>query len=124
MVGHLGLHGADDGDVIGMRRGFGKQFADFEATLAVAREAERRGQGTTSLPLGGERGWQGLAGIVGECRLRVERVDVRGTPIEKEVNHSLGARRKVKACSGRRTHVVSEQGAQTERSESHPGAGQ
>ena len=29
MIGHLRVHGADDGDVVGMGGGAGEEFADF-----------------------------------------------------------------------------------------------
>ena len=40
MIGHLCLHGADDGDVIDVCGGFGEEFADFDAGLPAGTKAE------------------------------------------------------------------------------------
>ena len=60
MIGDEGVHGADDGDVIGVGGGFGEEFADFETALAVALEFE--GEGGAGFAFGAEGIGERLAG--------------------------------------------------------------
>ena len=93
MIGHLRVHGADDGDVVGMRGGAREDLADLESALTVARKLEGRGQGCAGLALGAEvLARQGLAGVFREGRLGVEGVHLRRPAIEKEMHDAAGPR--------------------------------
>ena len=93
MIGHLRVHGADDGDVVGMGGGAGEEFANLQAALTVARELEGRGQGCAGFAFGAEvLAGQGLASVFRQGRLGVESVHLRRSAIEKEMHDAAGPR--------------------------------
>jgi hypothetical protein len=69
MIRHIGVHGADDGDVVDAFGGAGEQFADLDAALAVTPEFERGGEGGAGAAFGGEGAHrEGFAGEAVEGR--------------------------------------------------------
>ena len=89
VVGHLGVHRADDRNVVGMGRGLGEDFADLQAALSVLLELERRGERRTGFPLGRQVDRRRLTRVLLERRFRIESVDVRRTAVQEEVDHPL-----------------------------------
>lgn len=76
MIGHLGLHGADDGDVVDVCGGFGKEFADFDSGLPVGSKAERRREGGTGFAFGQQVVGDCAVAEAGESWFGIERIDV------------------------------------------------
>jgi hypothetical protein len=90
MVGHFGVHGADDRHVVDVLGGVLKDLADLDAAFAVLLELVGAGEGGAGLALRRQVGHrQFLAGVGLQRRLRVERVDVRGTAIHEEMDDVL-----------------------------------
>ncbi len=91
VVGDLGDHGPDDGDVVGMGGGLVEQFADFEAAAAAGVEGEGGGEGDAGFAFGAEVfGGERFAGVAGEGGFGVEGVDVGGAAVEEEVDDAFG----------------------------------
>jgi hypothetical protein len=126
VVGHLGVHRADDGDVVDVGGGLREDLAHLDAAFTVFLELERRGKRGAGLALGAERFGQRLAGIFGQGRLGIERIDVRRAAVEEEVDDALGLAGKMRqagreraggfGCIGRATFVA-EQPSQAEGTE-------
>ncbi len=82
VIGDVGIHGADDATIVNARTEFGKDFADFDAALAVAVEFERRAEEAAGFALGFEiAGGHGLAAVFLEQRFGVEGIDLRGAAV-------------------------------------------
>ena len=80
-----------------------KQFAHFDAALAVFFEFKGRLKGRAGAALGGQVvHWQRLAVQPRELGLRIEGVHVRRPPVGKNVNDTLGLRRKVRRSGSER----------------------
>ena len=72
MVGDIGVHRADHGNVVDHAADVGKQFTDFDSALPMFVESERRGERCPGLALGREvRGGQGLLRVFIQGRLGV-----------------------------------------------------
>jgi len=98
VIGHLSLHGADDGDVIDVCGGFGKELADFDSETVRLLKRARVGLGSnvstcdgppfrkkwiTRLALGVKCGWRGA---------RAEVVCAAGCGGESACSRSASAR--------------------------------
>jgi hypothetical protein len=102
VIGNVGVHRADDGDVVDMLRRVRKQLADLDAAFAILLELKRRGECRAGLPLGAEvLGRQVLAGVFVERDLAVERIDVARAAVHEQVDHPLGLRRKMRGARER-----------------------
>ena len=78
MIGDVGHHRADHGDVVDVFGHVRKQFADFDAALAVFLELERRGKRGPGLALGQQVAARQLpARVFRQRRLGIERIDLR-----------------------------------------------
>ena len=101
VIRDVGLHGADDGEVVGAAGDVGENVADLEAALAVRREFEGRGKGRACLAFGAEvGGGQGLAGKTGEGGLGVKGVHMRRAAVEEKVDDAFGFRSEVRRARG------------------------
>ena len=92
MVGHIGVHRADDEEPIGMAGHRREQVADLESTLAMATECERRGEGGTGAALRGEGAGDFLPGVLLERDLAIEGVEVARATVGEQMNHGPGPR--------------------------------
>ena len=99
MGGGVGMHGADDAQIIGELRSVGEQAADLESAAAVMTELERRlhefADGAT---VGADLGIAavGLAIPLGECGFRIEGVDLTRPAIHEEEHAVFGFGGKVR----------------------------
>src|SRR4051812_34639605 len=85
MIRPVCVHGTDDADVIGACTQLREYFAEFGAALAVVIEFEWRLQKVAGLALGLQiAAGGGFAVILGEHRLGVEGVHLRGATVEKQ----------------------------------------
>jgi len=98
VIGHIGLHRADDGNVVNTLGDVRKDLADFDAALAVSLKFERGGHDRAGLAFGREvhRGRKFFAGVFRESRLGIERVEMRGAAPHEQVNHPLGLTKKLR----------------------------
>ncbi len=94
MVGHVGVHRADDAHVVDVPLGrAGEELADLDAALAVLLERERRAQGRAGLALGAEgRPGKRLAVVLRQQRLGIKGVDLRRSTVHEQVDDLLGSR--------------------------------
>lgn len=91
MVGDIGVHGADDADVIDAPGDIGIEFADFDAALAVFLKLERRLVEAAGAPFGAEvRLRWFLAVVLLKRRLGIKGIDLRRAAIHEEMDDSLG----------------------------------
>src|SRR5260370_3261846 len=91
MVGAVGVHGADHGDIVDALAEVRKNLADLDAALSEFLELERRLQQVAGLTLGLEIGrGHGLAVVLGEHRLGVEGVHLAGASVEEPKDDALG----------------------------------
>ena len=85
------VHGADDADIVDALAQIREDLADLDAALSEFFELEGRLEQVTRLALGFQIGCgHGLAVILGQHRLGVESVHLRGPAIEEQEDHSLG----------------------------------
>jgi len=117
MIGALGMHRADDAKVVDVLGCFGKDLAHFDPALAVLLEREWGAEGAAGVALRlGIFAWQGLAVVLGERGLGVERVDLRRAAVQEQEDDLLGFRSKVRgahrSCRGGSEGTVAE-GAET-----------
>ena len=96
----VGLHAADDAQLVGVRGDLGEQLGDPEPALAALLELPGRAHqlraGDAARP--GRR----LAVGRGELRLVVERIDVRRCPVHAEEDHSIGSGREMRGLRRKR----------------------
>ncbi len=102
VIGHLGVHRADDGDVVDVLSRAGENLAHLDPAFAVLLKLERRGERRPGLPLGPQRFGERLSGMFSQSRLRIERIDVRRAAVTEEVDYSLGLAGKVRRFRGER----------------------
>ncbi len=96
MIGDIGVHGADDADVIDVLSGVMENFADFQARLPVLAELERRGESRSGAPLGAQvAGRERFACVFLKHGFGVEGIHVARSAIGKDVNDVLGFRGEV-----------------------------
>ena len=98
----IGMHGADDNEVIGAGGDIWKEIADFEAALSVFREAKggaKRGAGS-SFRFEVFHG-KGFSMEAGEFWLWIESVHVSRSAIGEEVDEVFGFPRKVGGAGGK-----------------------
>ena len=105
---------------------FRKHFADFDAGLAVLAEGKGRGHRHAAVRAG-----DGLAVHLGQHRLRIPRIDMRGRALRKDMDDVLGLGGKGRCLGRERIHrlgggeiggrqqAVAHQGRETERAETH-----
>ena len=135
MVDGVGVHGADDGDVVDDLGGPRKEFAHPGAALAVLGKREDRG-GHGKIGLAAGHGGDALAqpDRVGqfllETRLKrglvVERVELRRPAVHVEIDNPLGRRREMgeaaergKQPRGRRGSGAETRGEEVESDAAH-----
>ncbi len=93
MVRHVGMHRANDRDVVDRLRRAPKNFADFNSALAIFVELKWRCECGAGLPFRRQHAaGQGLAGIFGERWLGVERIDVRRAAVHEQMDDVFGTR--------------------------------
>ncbi len=105
VIGHVGVHRANDADVVDAAGGVREQVAHLDTGLAVSLKLERRGEGGAGLAFGAEVGArQQFAGVFRQRRLGIERIDVRRAAVHKQVDDALGLAEKVRplGCERRR----------------------
>ena len=91
MVRHIGMHGADHGDIVNALGNMRENLRHFDAALPVLVELEGRAEAGSRLALGRKGGiGQGLAVILRQHRLGIERVHMTGPAIHKQEDHALG----------------------------------
>ncbi len=90
MAGDVGVHGADDRDVVDRLGSATKDVAHFDAAFSVLAKFEWRGQGGARLALGGKRAaGQQFAGVFLERRFGIKGVDVRGAAVHEDVDDAF-----------------------------------
>ncbi len=96
VIGNVGVHRADHAQLVGVLPQVREQLADLDAALTILLELERGSEGGSRLPLGPQVFvGQLLAVVAGQNRLGVERVDVRRTAVQEDVNDVLGTGREL-----------------------------
>ena len=138
VVGHVGMHRANDGNVVDVPGNVGEYLADFDAALAMFLEAKRRRKRRPGAPLGAQiRHRQLPAGVAQQGRLRIEGVDVGRSAIHEEMNDALGLAGIMRRARGQRRGADGtggpvgpeqtfggQQAGEAERAESHAAAAQ
>src|SRR4029078_6728954 len=103
MIGGVGVHRANDAQLIDIAGELRKELAHLGAALSMMGEFERRLHQIAfrlSLALGSERLGQRLAVELFQARLGVEGVNVRGTAVHEQKNQLLRAGRKMRWLYG------------------------
>ena len=103
MVGHVGVHRADDADVVDVLGGVREDLADFEPALAVLLRT-CKGDGKAAPVRRSVRrfaGRQRLAGILGQRGLGVERIDLARPAIGEDVDDLFGLGRELRLLRAR-----------------------
>jgi hypothetical protein len=91
VVRHVGVHRADDAEVVGVFGGMAEKFADFEAGLAVAVKGEGRSQSGAGGAFGFESfEWDRFAVLQLEGWFGVEGVHLGWATVHEEVNDPFG----------------------------------
>lgn len=91
MIGDIGVHGADDAEVVGAGGDVGEDVGDFEAALAVALELVGRPHEGAGLAFGAEVfARHGLAMEAVEFGFGVESVDLGGAAVGEDVDDVFG----------------------------------
>ena len=138
MVRHIGVHRANDGNVVNTPADMGKNLADFDAALAVSFEFVRRGKRRAGFPFGFQILHRQLfAGVFFQRRFGIEGVHVRRPAVGENMNHMFGFGRKLRLPGherrniatrrlrrgGERLHAAEKRG-QTQRAHAHTAAAQ
>ena len=90
VVRDVGVHGADEADVVGAAADVRKQLAHLHAALAVLLERERRLEQAPGLPFGRDvPAGQRLPVVLVEHRLGVEAVDLRQAAVHEQEDDVL-----------------------------------
>ena len=89
----FGVEGADEAEFVGVPGEVGEEFADPHAALAVLLEAERGAEDGAEFVFRAAdvTAVEWLAGVLVECRFRVEEVDLAGAAPHEEEDDALGA---------------------------------
>jgi hypothetical protein len=82
--------------MIGMGRCLFEQFADLQAALAILIESERTRQCAARATFGQVGHRQRFTGVLLKLGLGIERIDVRWSAIEEEVDHAFGLGREMR----------------------------
>ena len=92
MIRDVGMHRANNTDIIDAGSDMRKEVADLDPGFAVLPELKRRHQQAACLSFRLEFrvGWT-LPIVLFECRLWVERVHLGGTTIHKQMNDMFGS---------------------------------
>ena len=131
MIRNIGIHRADDTNIIDALGDAREQITDLNAALAVLLKLERRLKRCAGFPFRFQVVHrQGLTVEFGKNRLGIERVYVRRTAIGEDVNDALGfawklrdARRKWAVVANFvRQQAWSEQLSEPQHSEAHAAA--
>jgi len=97
VVGRVGVHRADDADVVNAAGDVRKQLADFDAALAVFLGFERRRKRRSRLAFSGAmNARQRLAGVLIQEWLGVERIDLRHAAVPKQKDQPIGFGRELR----------------------------
>ena len=93
MVRDIGVHRANDSDLIDRFGDMREELADLDPALPMATEFERRTEGRAGFSLGAQVFYRQLLAVQFiELGLRVEGVDVGGTSVHEEVDDPLRLR--------------------------------
>jgi hypothetical protein len=90
VVGDIGVHRADDGDLVDARGDMREEFADLDAGLPVFFERERRAVGGAGFALGLEIERERFAVVFVQRRFGVEGVDLGRTAVGENVDDAFG----------------------------------
>ena len=91
MIGDIGVHGADDAEVVGAGGDVREDVGDFETALAVALEFVGRPHERAGFAFGAEVfAWHGLAVEAVEFRFGVEGVNLGGAAVGEDVDDVFG----------------------------------
>ncbi len=103
MVGYVGVHGADDHQVVRALGDIGKDVTDFDPALAVFCKGKRGAEGCASGALGFQmaRG-QRLAVEPGQFGLGIKRIQVGRSAIGKKMDDAFSAAWKVRGAGRKR----------------------
>ncbi len=93
VIRDVGMHGADDAQIVDALSDIRKDFADFDTVLAVFLELKRRGERGSGAALGFQSDGNGLARELCERRLGIEGIDVGAAAVHEQVENSLRLRR-------------------------------
>ena len=122
MIGRVGIHGANDADLVGVPVcGFLKDFAAPESTVTELIKSKRGREGDAGFAFGGQVSQrQSFAAPFCEFRLGVPCVDLRGSAIEVNVDNVFGPGGLLGAANGQRIGICGgslEQGGECQHSE-------
>ena len=106
MIWHIGIHGADDAEVIGIGGGFGKDVAHLQAALTILLEGKRRLQSCSGRAFGLQHTRQRLAIELRQQRLRVKGIHLRRSTIHEEVDHPLRFRLMMRLTHAERVRAI------------------
>ena len=95
MIRDISMHRTDDAQIVDAGGGrLGKQFADFDPTLAILLKLVGRLKRAARLPFSTQsQTRQRLAMIFFQCRLGIKSINLRIPAIHEEVHHPLGLTR-------------------------------
>ena len=96
MIGDVGVHRIDYGDIVHVLCGVAEQFTDVDPGLAILLELERRGQRDSGFALGFERDGQLLTVSFLQFGFVVKRIDVRRATVHEQVDHAFGFSREMR----------------------------
>ena len=103
MIGDVGVHRADDAEVIGPVTDLGEDLAHFQAALPATAKFERRAHQAARLALGLRRtARHRLPVIARQHRFGIERIHLRHAAIHEEKNDALDLGREVRLFRGER----------------------
>src|SRR5467141_2643575 len=104
MVRAVRVHGADYTEIVGAFAEVRENLADLRAALAELLELEWGLEQVAGLALRSQIGRRHrLAVILGEHRLGIEGVDLAGTAVEEQENHTLSLRGEMRRLHFERT---------------------
>ena len=90
MVGIVGVHRANDADVINVLTESGQQFTDRHTAFAARPKPERRREQTTGRTLGQQIcSLRLLPRILLQTRFGIEQISLKRPPVHEQVNHAF-----------------------------------
>ncbi len=135
VIRHVGVHRADDADVVDALRGLRENLAHFDPALPVFFEVVRRLVSRAGFPLGLQMLQRDALPVHRrELRFRVKGVHVRRSAVHEQVDDALrfagkmrrARRERIEARSGVRLHPerLAQDAAQRERAHAHAASGE
>jgi hypothetical protein len=105
--GRVGVHRADDTQVVGVLPGEGReQLAHLHPALAVGLELERGSERGARWPFGFEMNRQPLAVVFRQLGFRIEGVHLRRAAVGEDLDDVFRARRKMRRLRRERIPVI------------------